>query len=144
MAAGQREFCITSGIAFGDGQRPEAGLVFDAAGDLYGTTSSDGAGAGTVFELTPQANGKWTQKILDQFQNLADAAFPWGGLIFDAAGNLYGTTLQGGSGVCSLGCGTVFELTPNSRGGWTEIVLHNFGSGTDGIHPYDRLVFDAA
>jgi uncharacterized repeat protein (TIGR03803 family) len=64
-------------------------------------------------------------------------------VIFDKSGNLYGTTLLGGPGDCSNGCGTVFELTPNAELYWTEVVLHSFGLGTDGVHPYANLILDA-
>ena len=83
---------------------------------------------GTVFELTPAAGGGWTEKVLHSFGNGTDGADPYAGLIFDAAGNLYGTTDEGGT----YNHGTVFELTPAGGGGWTEKVLHSFGNGTDG------------
>ena len=129
-----------------DGYYPLAGLIFDAAGDLYGTTSSGGAyGYGTVFELTPAAGGTWTEKVLHSFNNEGtDGVNPQAGLILDAAGSLYGTTVQGGTGSsCPNGCGTIFELTPAAGGTWTEKVLHNF-DGTDGYQPYADLIFDAA
>ena len=124
-----------------DGAYPEAGLIFDTAGNLYGTTSEGGTyGYGTVFELTPQAGGGWTEQVLHNF-NGTDGAYPYASLIFDAAGNLYGTTSGGGT----YSYGTVFELTPQAGGGWTEQVLYNFnGDGTDGANPYAGLIFDAA
>jgi len=124
-----------------DGENP-AGLIFDVAGNLYGTTSLGGAyGAGTVFELTPTTGGGWSEKVLHNFNNNGvDGNYP-GGLILDAAGNLYGTTFGGGA----HGVGTVFELTPTTGGGWSEKVLHNFNSnGTDGQDPNSSLIFDAA
>jgi uncharacterized repeat protein (TIGR03803 family) len=134
-----------------DGALPRAGLIFDAAGNLYGTTSEGGAYSwGTVFELTPAGGGNWTETVLHSFcspTDCTDGAYPYAGLIFDAAGNLYGTTVGGGTyAYCSdgYGCGTVFELTPTAGGGWTEQVLYNFGNGTDGVNPYDGLIFDAA
>ena len=79
-----------------DGTSPQAGLIFDAAGNLYGTTatggSTNGDGGGTVFELSPGAGGNWTEKVLWNFGNGTDGVRPIAGLIFDAAGNLYGTT----------------------------------------------------
>ena len=138
-----------------DGLEPYAGLIFDAAGNLYGTTAGGGTGSncgafgcGTVFELTPAAGGVWTETVLHNFNNNGtDGLEPYAGLIFDAAGNLYGTTAGGGTGSnCgAFGCGTVFELTPAAGGVWTETVLHNFNNnGTDGLEPYAGLIFDAA
>ena len=72
---------------------PVAGLILDASGNLYGTTSEGGAYVyGTVFELTPKAGGGWTEKVLHSFGGTGDGISPYAGLIFDAAGNLYGTT----------------------------------------------------
>ena len=107
-----------------DGVAPQAGLVMDAAGNLYGTTYNGGTyNYGTVFELTPAAGGGWTEMVLHNFNNDGvDGAYPHAGLIFDAAGNLYGTTHSGGThnASCSNDCGTVFELTPSAGGTWTE------------------------
>jgi len=132
-----------------DGINPFDGLVADKAGNLYGTTQSGGAiGLGTVFELSPSSGGSWTEKILYSFcsqpPNCADGNGPTGGLIFDQSGNLYGTTGFGGNEACDGGCGTVFELSPNSDGTWTETVLHSF-NGTDGYDPTNSLlIFDKA
>ena len=116
-------------------------MIFDAAGNLYGTTyEGGGLNNGTVFELTPQAGGGWTENLLYNFGNGTDGAGPEAGLIFDAAGNLYGTT--GGGGI--YGAGTAFELTPTAGGGWTEKLLHSFGNGTDGSYPQASLTIDAA
>ena len=131
-----------------DGYSPEAGLVFDKAGNLYGTTYGAPYGGstygsnGTVFELSPGAGGKWTEKVLHEFcavQGCPDGKSPNAALILDAAGNLYSTTQSGGA----YGFGTVFELTPGAGGKWTEKVLHSFGSGTDGYFPNASLIFDA-
>ena len=127
-----------------DGGYPYAGLIFDTAGNLYGTTTGTSGNAGTVFELTPTAGGGWTEQVLYTFcsQNgCTDGGDPFAGLIFDAAGNLYGTTKYGGT----YGGGTAFELTPTAGGNWTEQVLHSFGNGTDGFWPYSgSLIFDPA
>src|ERR1019366_10683573 len=125
-----------------DGSEPSAGLVFDAAGNLYGTTSLGGTYAyGTVFELTPTIGGSWIETVLYSFGGGTDGDGPLAGLIFDAAGNLYSTTLRGGT----YNYGTVFELTPIAGGGWTEKLLHSFiYDGTDGNLPYAGLIFDAA
>jgi uncharacterized repeat protein (TIGR03803 family) len=136
-----------------DGTFPSGALLFDSAGNLYGTTVNGGSsgtclygqgiGCGTVFELTPQKNGKWKESALYRFQGGSDGANPNGSLIFDTAGNLYGTTLQGGTGN-SLGCGTIFQLTPGSTG-WTESLVRTFCSSgaNDGYFPRAGLVRDA-
>jgi uncharacterized repeat protein (TIGR03803 family) len=125
-----------------DGYTLLAGLILDANGNLYGATASGGAfDAGTVFELIPTTSGPWKEKILHNFNRSGDGNFPYGTLIFDPSGNLYGTTTQGGS----YGWGTVFELTHLAGGGWAETLLHNFNkNATDGDYPYSRLIFDAA
>jgi uncharacterized repeat protein (TIGR03803 family) len=128
-----------------DGALPTSGLVFDQAGNLYGTTRFGGGTFGTVFELSPKGSGGWTETILYTFTNNSDGAYPQG-LIFDQKGNLYGTTV-GGGGLCGGGfnpCGTVFELSPNGSGGWTETSLYVF-QVSDGIwNPNPGLVFDQA
>ncbi len=122
-----------------DGSYPYAGLIFDAAGNLYGTTEFGGGGGyGTVFKLTPNADGSWTESVLHWFHG-RDGSYPRAGLTFDAAGNLYGTTSGGGA----FGYGAAFKLTPNADGSWTERVLHSF-NGSDGAYPYAGLTFDAA
>ena len=114
-------------------------LVFDAAGNIYGTTTNGGAhDAGTVFELTRSGSG-YTENILYNFAGRPDAAYPFAGVVFDAAGNLYGTTGNGGTGRgCDFGCGTAFQLMP-SNGSWQENVLVNFDFGqaalAGGIYP---------
>jgi len=129
------------GNGTGDGRNPRAGLIFDAAGNLYGTTTTGGtSGDGTVFELTPTGGGGWTERVLYSFGNTPDGAIPVVGLIFDATGNLYGATTEGGT----HGDGTVFELTPTGGGGWTERVLYSFGNTPDGAYANAVLIFDAA
>jgi uncharacterized repeat protein (TIGR03803 family) len=130
-----------------DGARPRAGLIFDGAGNLYGTTEWGGEvgcdppnGCGTVFKLTPGTNGQWIHTGLHSFGGNRDGANPEASLIFDANGNLYGTTVAGGRSY-----GTVFELTPGSNGGWTENVLYRFCTLThceDGTRPGASLIFD--
>jgi uncharacterized repeat protein (TIGR03803 family) len=118
-----------------DGTKPYAGLIFDGAGNLYGTTTNGGTyNAGTVFELTPAAGGTWTESVLYNFGSGADGGSPYAGLVFDRAGNLYGATYYGGS----YGGGTVFRF--NAQG---EVILHSF-NGTDGNNPQASLVLDAA
>lgn len=132
-----------------DGSTPAGDPAVDEKGNLYGTTVYGGPldecsneGCGIVFELTPNAGGKWTYKVVHEFA-VTDGAWPYGGLIFDAAGNLYGTTTGGGNtGACTGGCGVVFELTPGAKGQWTESVLYSF-EGTDGYGPNSPLIFDS-
>ncbi|HEX8814297.1 MAG TPA: choice-of-anchor tandem repeat GloVer-containing protein [Terriglobales bacterium] len=128
----------------GEPNSPYAGLVFDKSGNLYGTTVLGGtSNQGTVFELTPNSNGSWTQTVLYNFTGAADGGQPHGSLILDSSGSLYGTTNYGGNSNCSSGCGTVFELVPGA-GGWTESVLYAFTGASDGREPYARLLFDSA
>ena len=125
-----------------DPKLPYAGLIFDKAGNLYGTTEFGGTNnQGTVFEITPNTNGSWTESVLYNFTGNADGGQPYARLTFDASGNLYGTTNFGGSANCALGCGTVFKLTPGSSG-WTETVLYTFTGGEDGREPSARVLFD--
>jgi uncharacterized repeat protein (TIGR03803 family) len=139
-----------------DGLVPSARLVFDSAGNLYGTTSQGGdpcnnpaAGCGVVFKVAPNPDGTWTETVLYRFSGGSDGASPWGAVIFDAAGNLYGTTVSGGTNnSCALwewkGCGVVFKLAPSPDGIWTELVLHSFTGGADGCSPQAGLIFDSA
>jgi uncharacterized repeat protein (TIGR03803 family) len=125
-----------------DGASPEAGLVRDAAGNLYGATTAGGAyGNGTVFELSPpkQKGVAWTEQVLYSFGAGADGTVPVAGVTFDAAGNLYGTASAGGA----YGFGTIFQLTP-SGSGWTETILHDFQNAEDGGVPYAGLIRDKA
>lgn len=127
-----------------DPKLPYAGLVFDKAANLYGTTELGGTNNhGTVFEIVPNSNGTWTETVLYNFTGGSDGGQPYGSLVFDTAGNLYGTTNFGGSSNCNMGCGTVFELIHGS-GGWTETVLYTFTGGSDGGEPSARVRFDAA
>jgi len=136
----------------GDGLFPSGPLVLDSAGNLYGTTALGGGGpcaqqgCGTVFELSPSAGG-WTETIIAKFRGGSggDAgAAPEAGVIFDAAGNLYGTTINGGSNNAAClpeGCGTVFKMTPKNGGGWSVIPLFTFRGG-NGAFPASPLVID--
>jgi uncharacterized repeat protein (TIGR03803 family) len=125
-----------------DGIHPEAGLVFDGSGNLYGTTYNGGAHlGGTTFELSPMAGGLWKQRILHAFNSGPnDGESPIGTLTFDSAGNLYGTTVNGGTSRW----GTVYELTPTSSGPWAESIIHSFNSTTDGANPEASVTFDSA
>ncbi len=123
---------------------PYGGVIFDPSGNLYGTTENGGYGYGTVYELSPAGGGSWKLKVLHSFGLGTDGAVPEDNLLFDAVGNLYGTTLCGGAyGGCESFTGTVFELSPGVGGAWSEKVLHSFGHGSDGSFPYARLIFNA-
>ena len=141
-----------------DGNYPSGALILDPAGNLYGTTIFGGGdqqycsglapGCGTVFKLAPGSQGKWKETVLHRFQNgndSTDGSAPNGALIFDASGNLYGTTISGGgfnqqcSSGASAGCGIVFELSPKSSGGWKESVLYRFQISAGGAGPNGGL-----
>ena len=137
------------GASTTDAMGPYSGVIFDGAGNLYGTTHNGGAfGYGTVYELTPGAGGTWTETVLHSFDiDGADGANPYGGVIRDGQGNLYGTTNLGGNFGQGNHLGAVFELSPTPSGVWTEQVLHNFTGGLtngDGDYPIAGLTFDAA
>jgi len=110
-------------------------VIFDQAGNLYGTTSYNGPdGAGTVFEMSP-SNGGWMYNVIHSF---AGSEGPYGGITMDAAGNLYGTTFAGGA----LLFGSVYKLTP-SGGGWTFSDLYDFTGGNDGGYPVGTVAIAA-
>jgi len=130
-----------------DGALPYSTLIQDKAGNLYGTTSAGGAssgcpdlippGCGVVFKLDP--NGKET--VLHTFKGPPDGASPIGALLLDADGNLYGTTIAGGTSIaCFGGCGIAYKLDPHGK----ETILHNFTGGADGAQPTGSLVRDSA
>jgi uncharacterized repeat protein (TIGR03803 family) len=122
-----------------DGENPYSSVVFDAAGNLYGTTYAGGAhGYGTVFQLTPSGSG-WTENTLYSLQSSSDGGNPFGGIVFDSAGNLYGATSGGGPG----SGGTVYQLMP-SGGSWTFGVVYSFTGSAHLPGPYDSLTMDAA
>ena len=133
----------------GDGSLPSSSLIFDSSGNLYGTTDTGGAlNGGTVFQLVPRSGGGWTENILYSFntQN-GDGWDPVSGVVMDGSGNLYGTTLYGGSHCSAGGCGAVFELTPGSDGAWTEKIIYNFCTLSrckDGNYPYAGVIMDAS
>jgi len=128
----------------GDGFGPEATLIFDSNGNLYGTTIAGGTaceppGCGAVFELSPDSNGSWNESLLNNF-NGSDGSSSVAPLVFDSHGNLYGSTKSGGSD----DNGTVFKLTPGGSGAWTEIVVHSFTGGSDGSQPLSGIALDAS
>jgi uncharacterized repeat protein (TIGR03803 family) len=132
-----------------DGSQPGFGdLVFDQAGDIYGTTQQGGStsqclflpetvGCGVVYELRP-VHGSWTESVLYAFSGGSDGAEPYGGVIFDSAGNLLGSTFFGGTDLY----GTVFQLTP-SGGRWTETSLYEF-AGASGDSPRGGVIRDGS
>jgi hypothetical protein len=130
-----------------DGSLLEAGLIFGGKGNLYSTAAFGGSaggcfGCGTVFELSLGPNGTWTEKVLYSFTGSdGDGSNPYGGLVFDSKGNLYGTTESGGT---TFIYGTVFELTPGTNDTWTEKVLYRFSGGPDGGLPVSGLILDEA
>ena len=137
---GWTESAIYSFQGGSDGIDPNASLVFDQAGALYGTTPRGGlAGEGIVFQLTLHS-GEWTENILHTFTGIgSDGSYPATGMIFDSAGNLYGTTVDGGS----FSAGTVFQLAP-SGSGWTTSTVHDFDGGNGGAGPLGALTFDGS
>jgi uncharacterized repeat protein (TIGR03803 family) len=130
-----------------DGFAPFAGVVFDSAGNLYGTTERGGtpgfgatAGFGTVFELSPGANGVWTKKTLHIFSGADDGAVPESNWAVDRTGNLYGVTQSGGANDYGL----LFQLAPQPDGSWVEHVIHPFAGGADGISSPGAPAIDKA
>jgi uncharacterized repeat protein (TIGR03803 family) len=124
----------------GDGDFPSLGaLAIDESGSLFGTTTGGGeTGWGTVYKLTHRSGGKWKETILHNFAPGNGGEQPGAGVIRDKAGNLYGTTVGGGSG-CD--CGVVYKLAPGKNGKWTYTVLHTF-VGSDGAQPDANLILD--
>lgn len=125
----------------GDGAYPQAGVILDSQGNLYGSTTTGGSGrGGTVFKLT-FSNGRYIYSTLYSFPSPVDGRVvsgPVGNLVMDSTGNLYGTTYSDGA----HSAGAVFKLTPAS-GSWTYTSLHDFTNGSDGGFPYSNLVIDA-
>lgn len=140
-AQAQTESVLYSFTGSPDGANPESRLTF-YGGNLYGTTYSGGLGFGTVFELSPNGSGGWTETQLYNFCSLsscADGANPtYSYVIFDTVGNLYGTAYEGGAN----GYGVVFELSP-AGASWTETVLYSFANSPDGANPVNGLIVDA-
>jgi uncharacterized repeat protein (TIGR03803 family) len=147
---------IYSFLAPSSGAYPST-LALGSDGNLYGVTSGGGTtqgqdcriyGCGMVFELQ-HSNTGWKEVTLYEFAGGSDGYSPEAGLIFDKQGNLYGTTMLGGTGTCQFyqypGCGTVFELSPVGDGTWQKTTLYNFTGGDDGEFPTDgKLTSDSA
>jgi len=127
-----------SATVIGRGAYIYSGLTFDRKGNLYGTIDFAPTEYGSVFELVRSGTG-WKEKMIYSFKGGNDGAGPgFGSLIFDKAGNLYGTTTSGGT----KPAGTVFKLTPNSDGSWSESVVYSFQGAQDGALPNAGLIFD--
>ena len=161
---------IIHGFNGTDGSIPVGGAIIDGNSNLYGTTAyggsgtcllfGDNVGCGVVYELSPptKKGGQWTYTVLYNFQGGKDGLFPWGNLVFDHYGNLYGATqFGGGKGTtCNQyfdgNCGTVFELSPPKQkgGAWKERILHSFAGVADGkqigdgANPNGGLILDSA
>jgi len=140
-------FC-PKGFPCTDGAHPGATPVFDTAGNLYGTTSEGGGTCdgdipcGTIFELRPGRGGRWAESVLYGFSKPERGFWPATGLVFDAIGNLYGTTAAGGTGSCDDGCGVVYKLSPTAHGNWKYSVLYDFRSPSESP-PDGRLIIDS-
>lgn len=139
-----------------DGGQPTAGLTFDAAGNLYGTTSlggvagaCEGNGCGVIFKLT-RKNSAWTLNPLYVFTGGSDGAWPFGRVLIGPDGSVYGTAILGGNDPFPDGTGVVFNLRPPSHISsrvlmpWDETVIYTFGLAPDGNYPSGDLIFDAA
>jgi uncharacterized repeat protein (TIGR03803 family) len=133
---------------YNDGESPFGGVIVDDKGNLYGTTQDGGSSycpgtCGVVYEIT--RSGK--ERVIYKFQGSPDGAYPLSSLLMDKKGNLYGTTLGGGtqSNFCGVGCGTVFELSPSGKNSWTEAVIYSFqGNGNDTTNPWANVIADGA
>jgi uncharacterized repeat protein (TIGR03803 family) len=125
--SGKEKVLYSFGATANDGTQPYAGVTFDKAGNIYGTTSLGGEGYGTVYELTP-SKGRWTEQTIHTFGNVTDGGTPYAGLSFDAQGNLFGSTTQGPGD----GGGTFFELTPSGKS-WSFNTIYSLpGWGISG------------
>lgn len=121
-----------------DGGAPQGDIIFDQLGNIYGTTVfGGGSGCGVIYELTPSGDG-WTETVLYSAQNNGDGCGPFGGVLADRLGNLYGVFVGGGP----HGYGSVYELSP-SGSSWTEQTVYGFSGGADGGLPAAGLILDA-
>jgi uncharacterized repeat protein (TIGR03803 family) len=131
---------------FNDGSGPSGTLVFDATGNLYGTTRYGGAhwvgtgesGGGVVFQMSPKPSGGWKTTVIHEFG--VDNTVPDPALVLDQNGNVYGTTFGGGA----FEAGSVFQLSPGQDGKWAETILYSFKIKFGGRRPMGGLIFDSA
>ncbi len=131
------------------GSQPESSLVFDATGNIYGTTTNADSFPGNVFELSPGSGGTWNETVLYTFSWPTNCSYfcdvDPSGVVFDVKGNLSGVTAYDGAGCNDTpGCGTVYALTPQSGGTWKHQLIHTFESAQDGSEPLGSLVVDRA
>ncbi len=137
-----KESIVHSFNAYNDGAFPGFAdkLAIDAIGNLYGTAGGGTGGHGVIFRMSRDANGVWKETVLHSIQQFVNGDGPSSGVVMDSAGNLYGTTIAGGTASC--GCGVVYKLSPIANGTWTYTVLHRF-TGFDGAQPDANLTLDA-
>ena len=121
-----------------DGSSGSAGKMVFRGQSLYGAATTGGAGYGTVFELRPTGTDGWNFRTLYEFQGAPDGSFPYGALLFDQSGHIYGTTYYGGAD----GLGSIYQLTRATGGNWSEQILYGFQAGEDGNSSISNLVFD--
>ena len=141
---------FAAGFGDDDGSYANAGVVLDRLGNLYGTTEFGGdffCDCGIVYQLQPGAQGgPWTENILYRFigisQGGSDVSFPASGVTLDHKGNIFGSTTGGGDKNCNLGCGGIYQLTPNGDGTYQEAVLAIFHGGPDGAQPEGGVIVD--
>ncbi|MBA3915941.1 MAG: hypothetical protein H0X25_19235 [Acidobacteriales bacterium] len=119
------------------------GTTLDAAGNLFGTSQGGGtAGAGTLYELPHSGDGSWGPLVvIHSFGGPFDGQYPLGRPVFDASGNIYGTTVYGSR---PSGGGILYRFSPTSEGGWMGSILHDFGGGNDGKSPEASPTVDSA
>lgn len=131
-----------------EGGIADGGLLIDANGNLYGAEVDGGSqGYGSVYQFSPQGGGVWNESIPYDFNVSPDGQNPYQNPVFDANGNLFGTTYSGGDiAQCYDACGTIYELVPQTGGTWSESVVYDFGSlsgGADGYQPVAGLIRDS-
>lgn len=121
-----------------DASYPGLQLAFDSKGNLYGT-AIDGNLNGIVFQLSPQSDGAWKESVLCTFEDNNVTDSPWGGVVLDGKGNIYGTTQRGGN----FDRGTVYKVSPEKGGSWKKTTIYNFMEQGDGAYPTAPLTIDA-
>jgi uncharacterized repeat protein (TIGR03803 family) len=148
LGRGQWAFTAIHDFTQEEGGVADGGLTIDSTGNLYGAEADGGPNIdGAIYEFSPAGGGQWTENILHTFNGSPDGLLPFQNPEFDSGGNLFGTTYGGGNiGSCYDDCGTIYQLTPQGGGRWSESVVYNFaslGGGADGYQPVAGLVRDA-